>query len=143
MPLVTKFLLLTTYIVAFAAVSMEHPRQNAKKSLESYEFPTDKISVPSICQMQRINADLRGSNWVPNCRPNGYFSLFQCNRAQECWCSDLLGEKMNEPKPFAEVDCQKPCFLRKTASLFTFDKCDKNGEFQKPGAGKPDIYGGF
>ena len=117
--------------------------QGAQKSPESHEFPTDKIQVPSICQMQRIKADIQDRDWVPSCRPNGYFGLLQCNRAQECWCSDLLGDKMNDPKPLAEVDCQKPCFLRKTASLFTFDKCDKNGEFQKSGAGKPDIFGGL
>ena len=123
---------------------MAYKIHDTKKSIsDNFELPGGEITEPSICQYQRIKAEQEDSDWVPSCRSNGYFDLRQCNKAQECWCSGLLGIKLNDPKPALEVECNKPCFLRKTSSLFTFDKCDENGGFQKPSTDIPDIFGGL
>ena len=142
MLLLMRWLLVTNIVVSFAIINMAYSVYNAKKLISSnYELPGGEVTEPSICQFQRLKAEQEDSDWVPSCRANGYFDLRQCNKAKECWCGDLLGIKMNDPKPVLEVDCNKPCFLRKTSSLFTFDKCDKNGEFQKTSTDIPDILG--
>ena len=140
-----KLCLVANLVPGFTTISPGYTNNNKfKRSLpDNYQLPNGGITEPSLCESQREKAKQDGSDWVPNCRDNGYYSLRQCNKANECWCSDLLGTKMSDQKPASEVDCQKPCFLRKTTSLFTFDKCDKNGEFQQSSTDIPDFFGGF
>eukprot|EP00795_Rhopilema_esculentum_P000271 gene271-9919_t len=109
--------LVITSIVANAVPIMQ-------KQLDDHEMP-DEWTTPGICK-----GPVNDPDWLPACRPNGYFALEQCNRQGNlCWCSDLLGNKMSHSMPKNRLECHKPCFLRQTDGLFTPYECDKDGNF--------------
>ena len=87
----------------------------------------------TYCHIVQEKAQTDKSAWIPTCK--GYqdeqFALQQCNRKGNlCWCSDLWGDKLNNPQPKKENMCQKPCFQRQSKEWIRESTCDKDGFFQ-------------
>lgn len=97
-----------------------------------YFGPRGPISLIS-CYTTQIKAEKDKSDWIPKCKDQGmYYTLEQCNhKGNLCWCSDLWGEKLNNPQPKKKDMCKKPCFKEKSREWNQETKCDREGFFQR------------
>ena len=74
---------------------------------------TPDLSEMTECQQQRVTGLERISfgmigGFVPNCEPNGDFSLVQCHASTGfCWCANPNGAEIMGTRIRGEPDCQQ------------------------------------
>ena len=86
------------------------------------------------CYDIRNKAQADKSDWIPTCKRyrQHEFALEQCNRKGNlCWCSDIFGDKLNNPQRKKENMCKKPCFQRLSQEWRRQSICDRDGFFQR------------
>ena len=88
----------------------------------------------TYCYDAQEKAQADKSDWIPTCKGyhDEHFALEQCNRKGNlCWCSDLWGDKLNNPQPKKKDMCKNPCFQRQSQEWTRESTCDKDGFFQR------------
>ncbi|XP_070544252.1 SCO-spondin-like [Ptychodera flava] len=130
------------------AVCVDHPDAKCRPNYcggcnaEFYDEFNNKLTcrTTTACNPEIVKTTNEGTEMIPRCTPDGYYSPKQCDNTGACWCVDRTGEMIEDTKkPVGEdVECEEepPCQkelndiqdkLNRDIRVTSDPQCDRQG----------------